>query len=284
MVTPEERAHERERIAIAAAGRSVVATGDVSWPSAWSGFMVAMAIMIVVTALGVAIGISILDANPVIAQQGRSWSVGAGLWEFFTFIIALFAGGMVSTRTGLFAARPSVSVQATTVWVLSIAAVLVFGAIRFALVTVPLLQLPGTARTFGAPPAIAQAAPDLSTALANGDVDRAVARLADPTTADRIAGAIGLPRDQVMASLADIRGRLEANRADPSAAVAAARTGLQNLVASVPNANRLASAVPEPMPQPAATIAGWVTFFVLVASLAAAIGGAAAGVRPAATR
>src|SRR5262249_11772106 len=131
----------------------------------------------------------------------------------------------------------------------------------------------------GIPPAIAQSDPDLTTALTNGDVDRAIARLADPTTADRITTATGLPHDRVASTLGDVRSRLSAERGDPSRAVAAARTSLETLVAQAPGSASAASAVPVPTPEPAATIVGWVTFFVLVASLGAAIAGARTGFR-----
>jgi len=274
MVTPEERIRERERIAIAATAARLPIE-EVSWSGIWAGFMTATAVAVVLTALGIAVGVSVLDVNPAGAHDARSWTIGAGLWTFFTYIIALFSGGLVATRTGGYTRLPFASVVGTAVWVLSLAAVLLFGAIRVALISTPLLRAPlGPAA--GIPPAIAQADPDLTTALTNGDVDRAIARLADPTTADRITTATGLPHDRVASTLGDVRSRLSAERGDPSRAVAAARTSLETLVAQAPGA---ASAAPVPTPEPAATIVGWVTFFVLVASLGAAIAGARTGFR-----
>src|SRR5690348_4871589 len=100
MITPEERARERERIAIATSERTAVVRYDaVSWSGIWAGFMSAMGVLIVLEALGIAIGISVLDANPASAHDAQSWTIAAGLWMFFTFILALFAGGFVATRT-----------------------------------------------------------------------------------------------------------------------------------------------------------------------------------------
>jgi hypothetical protein len=281
MVTPEERIRERERVAIATTAARLPIE-EVSWSGIWAGFMTAMAVAVVLTALGIAVGISVLDVNPAGAHDARSWTIGAGLWTFFTYIIALFAGGVVATRTGGYTVRPSGTVVGTAVWVLSLAAMLLFGVIRLALIATPLLRAPfGPAD--GMPPAIAQADPDLAAALTNGDVDRATGRLADPTTADRIASATGVPRDRVTSTLADIRARLSAERGDPSRAIANVRTGLADVAARAPGGAGAASGVPVPAaPQPAATIVGWVTFFVLIASLGAAIAGAGVGFRSAA--
>jgi hypothetical protein len=198
---------------------------------------------------------------------------------FFTFIVALFAGGFVATRSASYTVRPSAPIVGTAVWVLSIATVLVFGAVRLALVPMPLLRAP-VGSVAGIPPAVAQAAPDLTAALSSGDVDRAISRLADPSVADRLSATAGVPRDEVASTLGNIRSRLESDRADPADALAQARTDLQRLAPSNPTSGTAASAVPVPAPQPQATIAGWVSFFVLIVSLACAIGGAAAGFRP----
>jgi len=275
MATPEERARERERIAITTSERMLVAPARaVSWSGIWAGFTSAMAVMIILGALGIAVGISVLDVNPAGATDAQGWTIGAGLWIFFSFIIGLFTGGFVATRSGAYTTRPATTAMGTAVWVLSIAAVFFFGAVRAALVPTPLLRTPVGAPDV--PPAVAQAAPDLTAALAAGDVDRAVSRLADPMVANRIAATAGIPRDQVASTLAGIRGRLEANRADPASALAQARADLRTVVP----AGGASAAVPVPAPQPQATIMGWVTFFVLIASLGAAIGGAGAGFRP----
>ena len=153
MITPEERIRERERIAIAATAARLPIE-EVSWSGIWAGFMTAMAVAVVLTALGIAVGISVLDVNPAGAHDARSWTIGAGLWTFFTYIIALFGGGAVATRTGGYTVRPSGTVVGTAVWVLSLAAVLLFGVIRLALIATPLLRAPlGPAD--GMPPAIA---------------------------------------------------------------------------------------------------------------------------------
>jgi hypothetical protein len=279
MVTPEERARERERISVATSPRVAVAGGDpVSWSGIWAGFMCAIAVLVVLTALGIAIGISVLDANPAGATNAQGWTIGAGLWMFFTFIIALFAGGFTAARTGLYTTRPAAGVIGTAVWVLAIAAMFIFGAVRLALIPMPLLRT-ATGMLAGVP-TIAQAAPDLTAALANGNVDTAIAELGDSTVIDRVAATTGIPRDRVASTFATIRSNLEANRGDAARATADARTALQRLTPASPTAGAPAEAVPVPSPQPQATIAGWVSFFVLIVSLGAAIAGATAGFRP----
>ncbi len=147
MATPEERLlREHERIAIqtSALARAPLAQSDVSWPGVWGGFLVALGALAIFTALGIAIGVSLIQAAPGSSADPQRWSIGAGLWEFFSFIIALFLGGMVSTRTGLFAARPAVGVHGMLVWVLTSIAVSLVGAVRFVFATVPALHPPGT--------------------------------------------------------------------------------------------------------------------------------------------
>lgn len=121
-------------------------------------------------------------------------------------------------------------------------------------------------------PMVGRAAPGLGAGLASGNVDEVVRRLSDPATADRIAAATGMPRDDVRARLADIRSSVEANRGEPSRALEEARQGLQDLTLQ---AGATAA-------RSHATVTSWVTFGVMVVSLVAAIAGGRVGSRGAA--
>jgi hypothetical protein len=274
MVTPEEQLRERERVAIAATARGPLAGPAVSWRGIWAGFMVATAVSIVLSALGVAIGLSVLDANPATAGATQSWSIGAGVWVFVTSIIALFAGGFVASRTADYDVHPAPSVVGTSVWVLAMAAAVVFGALRGATL---MRSMPMMASANGTP-TLAQAAPALDAALVSRDVGAVNAQLQDPATASRIAASSGLPNAQVTSTLASVRQQLQT-----TGNVDQARAQLEGMVGSA-RTNPAANGTMPVGGGTAATIAGWVTFFILIATLAAAIGGAAVGIRPVAVR
>src|SRR5262245_13224016 len=145
MVTPEELLRERERIAIAATPlRAGYPHAEVSWPGVWSGVVVATGLLTLLTALGLAVGLSVLAAVPGSAADMQRWSIGAGLWALASLLVSLFVGGLVSTRTGVFGARPAYGVEGMLVWVLSMALVSFAGAVRFAIASVPVLNPPGT--------------------------------------------------------------------------------------------------------------------------------------------
>jgi hypothetical protein len=258
MSTVEERA--RERITITSSAQPVVVGADVSWPGVWAGFLVATAVLVILSALGIAIGMSVANLDPSTARDLRTWGVGSGLWGICSALIALFVGGMTSTRTGL-TRRPLAVVEGTLVWMLSLAALFFFGVIAGAGTAVPAAAV-----------AVSRADPGLAGALQSANVDQLLARLNDPTTADRLASATGLPRDRVLAGIADARQRVEANRTDPARAAVEARTALDT-IANVPPSGATAP------PSGEAAIAGWVGFVALIVTLAVTIAGAAAGVR-----
>lgn len=82
----------------------VVGTGDgrlsrpgwrsaVSWGAIFAGFVVAVAVQAVWTALGLAIGLNVLPGASV-----QTTGIAAGIWMICTAIISLFIGGLVTGR------------------------------------------------------------------------------------------------------------------------------------------------------------------------------------------
>jgi hypothetical protein len=91
----DRRVAERRRIAYPAALR---ADGmRVSWGGVFGGVLVALGFLLLMTALGVAVGIS--AAQPGETDAG-TLGAGAGIWAGVTLLVALFIGGWVSTRIG----------------------------------------------------------------------------------------------------------------------------------------------------------------------------------------
>lgn len=69
----------------------------VSWGGIWGGVLTAVGTLLLLAALGVAIGITAVDPQ---APNAGTIGTAAGIWAAVSLLIALFLGGMVSTRTG----------------------------------------------------------------------------------------------------------------------------------------------------------------------------------------
>jgi hypothetical protein len=91
----ERRSGERRRIAYPAL---FGAEGmRVSWGGIFGGVLVAVGLLLLLAALGVAVGITAVD--PAQTQMNKL-GVGAGIWAGVSLLLALFVGGLVSTRIG----------------------------------------------------------------------------------------------------------------------------------------------------------------------------------------
>lgn len=66
----------------------------VSWGAIFAGLVIASALQIVFTILGLAIGLGSIDAS----DSARAAGIGAGLWATITALISLFVGGMTAGR------------------------------------------------------------------------------------------------------------------------------------------------------------------------------------------
>jgi len=69
----------------------------VSWGGIFGGVLVAVGLLLLLAALGVAVGITAVD--PAQAQLSKV-GAGAGIWAGVSLLLALFIGGLVSTRIG----------------------------------------------------------------------------------------------------------------------------------------------------------------------------------------
>jgi hypothetical protein len=68
-----------------------------SWGAIFGGTFVALGVWILLYALGLALGLSSVDpSNP---GSARSAGIGTGIWSLIAPLIALFAGGLVASRT-----------------------------------------------------------------------------------------------------------------------------------------------------------------------------------------
>lgn len=111
----ERRTTERRRIAYP--GIFSAEGMRVSWGGIFGGVLVAVGTLLLLAALGVAIGITAVDPQSV---QLRSIGMSAGIWTGVSLLLALFLGGMVSSRLGATFDRTTSFFEGFLVWVVSL--------------------------------------------------------------------------------------------------------------------------------------------------------------------
>ena len=117
----ERRNGERRRIAYPA---GVYRTGlfstegiKVSWGGIFGGVMVAVGLLLLLAALGVAVGITAVD--PQSTQLGKL-GAGAAIWTGVSLLLALFLGGLVASRLGATYDRSTSFFEGFLVWIVSL--------------------------------------------------------------------------------------------------------------------------------------------------------------------
>ena len=109
----ERRNTERRRIAYPA----IFARDGmkVSWGGICGGVLVAVGVIILLTTLGVAVGISAVDQT-----EASKLGTGAGIWAGVSLLIALFVGGMVAARIGATTDSTTAFYSGFLVWVVAV--------------------------------------------------------------------------------------------------------------------------------------------------------------------
>jgi len=111
----ERRSAERRRIAYP--GLFASDGMKVSWGGILGGVLVALGVLVLLMALGVAVGISAVDPGSTdVAKLGT----GAGIWAGVSLLLALFLAGFVSTRIGATYDSQTAFFAGFLVWVVSI--------------------------------------------------------------------------------------------------------------------------------------------------------------------
>ena len=112
----ERRTGERRRIAYPPLLRGSDGM-RVSWGGVWGGVLVAVGLLLLLAALGGAVGISAPD--PARTDPGKL-GTGAGIWAGVSLLVALFVGGLASTRIGAIFDGTTGFFEGALVWVVSI--------------------------------------------------------------------------------------------------------------------------------------------------------------------
>jgi hypothetical protein len=84
----------------------------VSWGAVMAGAVVALAVYLVMTLLGAAIGLSAADVN----GRNPGLTTGAGIWAVATTIVALFAGGWVAAQSVVGETKGEAVVHSIIMW------------------------------------------------------------------------------------------------------------------------------------------------------------------------
>lgn len=249
----------------------------VSWGGVWSGFLFALGVFLLLTVLGMAIGVSAVDVGTQDDTSARSLGIGAGAWGAGSLLVALFVGGWVATRAGMVHDGATGMIEGVLIWVLSVMTLLYMASSGVALLA---------SGVFGSIGSVAQTTSaavsggvDIE-AIANGDVSQITARLNDPKTVSVVAAATGMPEAEARTMLSDIAAKVDAARGDPARAAAEARQGLKDVASRAAARGEQAAA----RAQPAASATLWTALGSLIVGLIAAIIGAMIGRRQVAAR
>jgi hypothetical protein len=242
----------------------------VSWGGVFGGVLVAIGLLLLLAALGVAIGIAAVD--PAETDAG-TLGTGAGIWTAASLLVALFVGGLVSTRAGAIYDRTTGFFEGALVWVVSL---LLMGYLATSGIS---MVAGGAFKMVTGIGAVAGMVTGQEMDVSSGDVSQIAARLRDPQTAQRIASATGLQQSEVQSTLNSTAQRVEAAKDNPAQAAAEARKGVQELYAKARDSGAIQQKAQQA--QPAAMRTAWITFGALVLSLLAAVLGAMAGRRTA---
>src|SRR5688572_5647855 len=217
----DRRSAERRRIAYGALPR---ADGmRVSWGGVFGGVLVALGFLLLMTALGVAVGIT--SAQPGATDAG-ALGTGAGVWAAVSLLLALFIGGWVSTRIGAIFDGTTGFFEGALVWVVSVLTMLYFASSGIAMLAGGAFNLVGgAAQALGSVVQSQGGGVDVS-----GSVEQMTQRLKDPKTAEQIAAATGMPMSEVQATLSETAQRVDNNRGNPTQAAAEAKNGIAQLM------------------------------------------------------
>jgi hypothetical protein len=249
----------------------------VRWGGVTSGFIIVLGAVLLLTALGLAIGITAVgDPRAATDDTATGLGVGAGIWAALTLLVAYFFGGLVSTTVTDRPDRGGALIHGTLVWTLASVFMLWLIGQGVSLGVSSLFgALSGLTRTATtAVTATVGAGDDLAQRLGFTDPTGIIDRLDDPQTVSLFASVTGMPTDEARTTLAQFRDRVTAVRDNPDSVATEVRTFLaQYADRAQQQALKTAAAVQE-----GATVGSWVTFGVLALTLVVSILGAMAGI------
>lgn len=244
---------------------------SVSWGGIWGGVLIGMGLLLLLTALGLALGVTAVDSG----SDNQSLGMGAAIWAAISLLLALYVGGMASTRIGAIFDRTTGMFEGTLVWVLSLLLIVYLAGSGIGIVAGGAFKLVG-----GATQAIGSMMTGGTPDLSQGNMDQVVQHLREPQTSRMIASVTGMPEEKVRTNLAQIADKADAAKDDPAKAAAEVRQSVQDMIQKARTDGTLERAAEKA--KSAASKTAWITFGALLLSLLAAVLGSMTGRRAAA--
>ncbi len=93
-----------------------MATRRVSWGAVFAGVVMVLAIQLLLSMLGLGIGLSTISPASGDTPNASSLGIGAGVWWAITYLVALFAGGYVAARLAAAVARLDGALHGLLTW------------------------------------------------------------------------------------------------------------------------------------------------------------------------
>ena len=245
---------------------------QVSWGGIWGGVLVGLGLLLLLTSLGLALGVSAVDPE----SDNGALGIGAALWAAISLLLSLYVGGMASKRIGAIFDKTTGLFEGALVWVISLLLIVYLAGSGIGLVAGGAFKLVG-----GASQTIsAMMVPGNTSDISQGSIEQVVQRLRDPQTAKTIASAMGMEEKYVRTNLAQLADKAQAAKDNPAQAAGEVRQGIQEMMQRARADGTFTQAAEKA--KAAAAKTAWITFGALLLALVAAVLGALTGRRAAA--
>jgi hypothetical protein len=104
-----------------------------SWSAVWSGFLVVVGLILLLSVLGLAVGVTAasvaaVDMSLEVAENGLKVGIGALVWCVGSLLIALFIGGLAASRSGVVVDAAAGAINGFLIWVLTVLAFVAMAA------------------------------------------------------------------------------------------------------------------------------------------------------------
>ncbi|WP_202617924.1 PhnA-like protein [Aureimonas leprariae] len=249
----------------------------VSWGAIFAGVVVGLIVQVLLTMLGVGIGIGTLDPGTGDNPAASTFSIGAGIWYVLTGIVAAYVSGYISSRMSGKTVATTGALHGLTTWAFTTLVILylltsavggivggAFSGVTSAIGGIgstaaqtaapalansnPLDAIEGEVRASGTDPQALQtkAVNSIRALVTSGDAGKDQAR---SQAAQALAQARGIPEDQAQSQVADIEKRYN----DAAAAAQQKATDAADATASVVSKGSLLAFVALVL----GAIAGW---------------------------
>ena len=93
-----------------------IMVNKVSWGAIFAGVVVALVVQVLLTMLGIGIGVATLDPGTGDNPQASTFSIIAGIWYVLSGIVAAFAGGYIAARMSGKTVETTGALHGLTTW------------------------------------------------------------------------------------------------------------------------------------------------------------------------